>query len=351
MRNMTFPPFSPIPLDHESYAPEGDRRIAIRYLIAVVAVAAALAIRMACQDILGESLPYTLFMPAVMIAAVYGGFGPGFVALIVSSVLGNYFFQKPYGTLAVADWAEGMRLALSLLAGLLICVLGGMLKAARRRAIGDAMEVQRQSERFRASDENYRRMFETAYEGICCLDDRDHVNYVNGRMVDMLGYSIIGMVGHPISEFVFPEDRLRLKSMLDARRKGGKEVSDFRLRRKDGQAIFCIVSTQSIFDREGRYRGSLNMITDITARHRSSEDVNQLLDHLKVQVQALRGMQQSALAGLPQSDGNRSAPGAEGCDLDEVRQTIARSIELTEQISALLRSGKIDEAEPAANCR
>jgi PAS domain S-box-containing protein len=351
LRNMTFQPFSPIPLDHETYVPEGDGRMARRYLIAVVAVAVAMLARLTYQELLDGPIGYTLFMPAVLVAAGYGGFGPGFVALSLSGLLGNYFSQRHYGEFELADTAEGVRLALSLLAGLLICVMGGQLQGTRRRAVADAKELLRQSERFRASDENYRRMFETAYEGICCLDEQGQVIYVNGRMVNMLGYSIIGMVGHPASDFVFPEDRQRLQSTLDGRRQGVKDVFDFRFRRKDGRAIFCIVSTQSTFDREGRYRGSLNMITDITARHWSAEDVNQLLDLLKAQVQALQDLQHSALARLPPSVVDAPDVLADGGGLDDVRQTIARSIGLTEQITLLLRTGKMDEADPAYRLR
>lgn len=345
---MTFPTFSPIPLDHETYIPDGRWRVASRYLVAVAAVATALAARIAFQELLDVSIGYALFMPAMLIAAGYGGFGPGLLSLVLSSVVSNYFYQRHYGQLAVVDTAEGVRLALMIFDGFLICVLGGLLEGARRRAIADANELLRQSERFRASDESYRRMFETAYEGICCLDERHHVIYVNGRMVDMLGSSIIGMVGRPVSDFVFAEDRPRLQATLDGRRHGVKDVFDFRFRRKDGAAVFCIVSTQSIVDRDGRYRGSLNMVTDITSRHWSAGDVNQLLDHLKSQVQALHDLQQSALARLPLPKAGASDSPAEGADRGDAREAIARCVRLTEQISVSLRTGALDESKPAA---
>lgn len=344
---MNFLPFLPIPPDHETFVPEGRANTVRRYVLALAAVGVSFVGRLLFHDTLGDSLPYTLFNPAVLLASVYGGFGPALCALILSALLGDYFFQKPYHAFHVSDAASLLRIVLFLVAGLFICVLGGLLEAARRRARDDALELRRQAAQFRASDKNYRRMIETAYEGICCLDDQDRVTYVNGRMVDMLGYSIIGMVGHLMSDFAFEEDRPRLEHLLARRRQGGKEVFDFRLRCKNASAIYCVISTQSIFDRDDRYHGLLNMVTDITARCWSAEDVNQLLDGLKAQVQSLQGLQQTAFArlGPPANKLPDAAPGSGA--LDEARQAIARSMELSDQIAILLRTGKTEPEEPA----
>lgn len=341
---MNFLPFSPIPLDHDTVEPvDGAQR---RYLAAMLAVGIALLVRWLFQDLLGDTMAYTLFMPAVLVAAGYGGFGPGLLALVLSELAGNYFFQASYGQLGFATWAETARLGLSLLSGMLICILGAWFYSARWRATTEAVELVRQAERFRASDESYRRMFETAYEGIYCLDESDSVIYVNGRLVDMLGYSIIGMVGHSISDFLFAEDWPRLQNVLEARRKGGKEVFDLRLRHKNGSAMFCIVSTQPMFSRDGSYCGSLNMVTDITARRLSAEDVNQLLDRLKSHVRAVRELQESMLARL-RPEGDKLAGVGESGLLEETRQAIARTREIADQMSELLRSGNTSPTEPA----
>ncbi|HEX4148650.1 MAG TPA: DUF4118 domain-containing protein [Pirellulales bacterium] len=336
-------PFSPIPLDHETFVPEGPSHVLRRYLWAAIAVAVAFFSRWIMWETLSDTAPYALFIPAVLLVSVYGGFAPGLLSLVASGVLGLYFFQRPYYTFNLTDVPTLQRLVLFTLAGLSICVVGGLLDTARRRARDDARELRRQTAQFRASDENYRRMFETAYEGICCLDETEHINYVNGRMVDMLGCSIIGMVGHPVTDFAFEEDRPRLKEMFARRRQGGREVFDFRLRRKDGSAVYCIISTQSIFDRAQRYHGLLNMITDVTTRSWSADDVNRLFDRLKAQVQSLQSMQQAAFAQLDEP----AEPVLDGDALAEARRAVARSIELSDQIAVLLRTGKTNEIVPS----
>ena len=51
-----------------------------RYGVAVAAIAAALGLRLMLQPWLGSSVPYLQFFPAILLAAWYGGFGPGALA-------------------------------------------------------------------------------------------------------------------------------------------------------------------------------------------------------------------------------------------------------------------------------
>jgi len=58
-----------------------------RYGLAVAAVSAAVLLRVGLSGTLGSgSLPYVAFLPAVMLAALWGGFGPGLLATGLSAV-------------------------------------------------------------------------------------------------------------------------------------------------------------------------------------------------------------------------------------------------------------------------
>ena len=77
----------------------------MRYGIAVVLVLAAFALRWAIFGHLDHRLPFTFFLFAVMIAAWYGGLGPGLLAATVGLLLGDYFFlpqHEAYGQLSDA---------------------------------------------------------------------------------------------------------------------------------------------------------------------------------------------------------------------------------------------------------
>lgn len=60
-------------------------RLWIRYLFAVLAIALAIVARLPLSAVL-QSLPHVTFFPAVMVAALLGGFGPGLLAIALSSL-------------------------------------------------------------------------------------------------------------------------------------------------------------------------------------------------------------------------------------------------------------------------
>src|SRR5436305_4567530 len=60
------------------------RQKLVLYAIAATAVAAALMARVLLEPILQDQAPYLFFVPATLIAAGVGGFGPGVLATILS---------------------------------------------------------------------------------------------------------------------------------------------------------------------------------------------------------------------------------------------------------------------------
>lgn len=78
----------------------------LSYAIAIGAVAVAFVLRWALFGILDTRLPFAFFLPAAMVAAWYGGLGPGLLAAGAGLLLGDYFFLPPHiswGPLSEAD--------------------------------------------------------------------------------------------------------------------------------------------------------------------------------------------------------------------------------------------------------
>lgn len=63
-----------------------------RYAVAVLCVLIAFAVRYWLSPILGEELPFMLFVAASLVAAWYGGAVTGVVALLLGLFLASYFF-------------------------------------------------------------------------------------------------------------------------------------------------------------------------------------------------------------------------------------------------------------------
>ncbi len=127
-------------------------------------------------------------------------------------------------------------------------------------------------EKLRASEEQYRRIVETAAEGIWTIDINGATSYINRRGAAILGYDVQEMIGRSPLEFTFPEDdsfgkRFGMPNQHEA------HEGDHRLRRKDGSEVFVHTVTTPILGEQGEYRGALAMFADITDRNRLREEL------------------------------------------------------------------------------
>jgi diguanylate cyclase (GGDEF)-like protein/PAS domain S-box-containing protein len=124
-------------------------------------------------------------------------------------------------------------------------------------------------EELRRSEERYRRIVDTAKEGIWVIGPDTETILVNTRMAEMLGYSRTEMIGRPYTDFMFEEDLADHLKQMDNRRRGISEAYERRFRRIDGQAVWTHASATPLFDDEQHFNGSFGMFTDITERKRA----------------------------------------------------------------------------------
>lgn len=135
-------------------------------------------------------------------------------------------------------------------------------------------------EDLRRSEESYRRIVDTASEGILVLDERQQITFVNARLAEMAGCRPEDLVGRDSALFVFGDDISDHDQKLATRRMGAPERYDRRLRRLDGSELWVSISATPLRDAEGRYSGSFAMLTDITER-RQAEQRQVRLNQLK----------------------------------------------------------------------
>ena len=131
------------------------------------------------------------------------------------------------------------------------------------RELSEAAEHKQAQEKLRASEERYRQIVETANEGIWVIDAQANTRFANPRMAEMLGYSVEEMSGKPLMSFMDEEMQAEARGKLKRREQGIAEQHEHRFRRKDGTDLWAIVSTNPVFDNQGRYAGGLGMITDV----------------------------------------------------------------------------------------
>ncbi len=116
------------------------------------------------------------------------------------------------------------------------------------------------------SEFKYRDIVETAQEGIWILDGNGITTFVNDKITEMLGYKKEEMLGRSFLAFMEKENVALAEYYFERRQQGLKENHDFRFRRKDGAALWTIISTNPLIDHKGTFKGVLGMLVDITAR-------------------------------------------------------------------------------------
>lgn len=132
-------------------------------------------------------------------------------------------------------------------------------------------EIKRGQEALRRSEIYYRRILETAQEGIWITSSAGQTTYVNHAMAGMLGYSVEEMLHAPLAIFVYQETQADVARRLAERQQGQGEQYDVQLRRKDGTPVWVLINSTPISDETAQITGQVAMVADITERKRAEQ--------------------------------------------------------------------------------
>ncbi|OFZ79591.1 MAG: hypothetical protein A2583_13405 [Bdellovibrionales bacterium RIFOXYD1_FULL_53_11] len=102
--------------------------------------------------------------------------------------------------------------------------------------------------------------------------------YVNPRMEQMLGFEPGEMNGRHLFSFMDEKNVELAKSKIERRKNGISEEHPFEFIRKDGTKILATLKTSPLIGADGKYRGALAAVNNIT------EQIN--AEHEKAKIQA-----------------------------------------------------------------
>ncbi|MEA2634566.1 MAG: hypothetical protein QOH92_1333 [Chloroflexota bacterium] len=142
--------------------------------------------------------------------------------------------------------------------------------------VRDITERHRGEEALRASEARYRRIVETAFEGVWIIDSNNLTTFVNHPMADMLGYAPEEMLGKPVLTFMDADSQAAFAANRDRRQGAHQPTHEFRFKRKDGSELWAQMESSPDLDAAGAYLGSLAMVTDVTERRRGQEALRRL---------------------------------------------------------------------------
>jgi signal transduction histidine kinase len=113
----------------------------MRYGMAAGFLAVAFLVRYALTPLLDHHSPFLFFLPAAMLATLFGGLGPGLAALLAGLFMGDFFFLKPspgFGGYSLPELTA--LLSYLLTGGIAISVIEGFHRTRARLHLTEAHE-------------------------------------------------------------------------------------------------------------------------------------------------------------------------------------------------------------------
>lgn len=142
----------------------------------------------------------------------------------------------------------------------------GMMAVARNIT----MKVKTE-EVLRRSEEKYRGMIEGLQFGLIEVDKDERIVYVNDPMCKITGYQREELIGRVASEMLTDEEhRERVQVENEKREDGVPGVYELKIRHKNGEPRWAMISGAPLFNLEGEQVGSMGIHMDIT--HKKQEE-------------------------------------------------------------------------------
>lgn len=150
----------------------------------------------------------------------------------------------------------------------------------------------------------YQNIVELAQEGVIVLDPAGRVTYMNPFMQTTLGYSALESLGKPLTRFL-PLDQADL-ALAHLQRQRALSHNRFSLRMisRDRRLHWVRVSATTIPSADGRYRGALLAVTDLTHRQvheqrtQDQESLGRKVERIAEQLESLKALRMNLMEEL-----------------------------------------------------
>jgi PAS domain S-box-containing protein len=145
-------------------------------------------------------------------------------------------------------------------------------RALRRKAYRD--EVTRQQEQIRRAKEEWESTFNTVPDPVLVLDDQFHIRYANRAMARLVGVEPAQLIDKPCSEVVHGLSQRHPDCPGTAMLAAGEEQRADLVETRLGK-IFAATASP-LFDSEGKMRGCVEVLHDITDRQQAEDSLRRL---------------------------------------------------------------------------
>src|SRR5579863_5300054 len=263
------------------------RRIVEQYGIAIIAIAVAFAVRVALASILNGEASYLFFLPAILIASAFGGWGPGLFATIVGLLLG-LFFVADFRTVSSADVVNAIVFTL---VGVGASWRGELLRRSRQAAAANA-------EAALAREAHVKSILDSIPDAMIVIDDRGIMQSFSSAAERLFGHASADVVGANVRMLMPSPDRENHDGYLGRYRRTGERriIGIGRVvagERRDGSTFPMELAVGEM--KVGDQRFFTGFIRDLTERQRTEARLQEIQAEL-VHMSRLTAMGEMASA-------------------------------------------------------
>jgi PAS domain S-box-containing protein len=254
---------------------ESRENVVRRYAGAVLISLAFLALRwFAGRFIIDDGVPFaTLFIP-IALSAFYGGLGPGFVSVLTTVALADYFLIAPLYTLGLPDTKSVVATLWFAVSGLVISALGEASRNAVLQASNEAEIRKIAQEQLQANEERLRITEQVVSGGVWDWDIPNGEVYWSDGFQRLCDYPLSQKPSYEVwMDSLHPDDRDRTVAQLSElfHQRLHNWSMDYRIRTATGRTRWVASRGQVFYDAAGKPKRMVGINFDITTRRFAGE--------------------------------------------------------------------------------
>lgn len=190
----------------------------------------------------------------------------------------------------------------------------------------DTSEQKRSEEALRESEERFRKIVDTAHEGIWVVDLSGRTTYANHRLAEMLGMSLQEMLDATYHQVVDGGSRLGDSDPGGLLGTGRQETREVALRHKEKGLLWVLLASSPLENGAGQRVGTLHMVRDISERKKMEEQLREYGERLRLLASHLERIREEERTWIAREIHDELGQGLTGLKLDlaELDRKLAR---------------------------
>ncbi len=249
-----------------------------------MATLAALLGEISLKPLLGEHSPRSLFFLAIAVAGWWGGFGPAFLATLLTAAAGLWFLIEPSGTFSANNADRVVELVIFILSGIAISAIAESMHRGRR-------QMREQDEAVGASEERLRLASQATEDIVWDWEMASGRVHWSAAMGERFGWPEARPFTDPSwwQERIHDDDRARtlasIRGVIENPAHDRWEA-EYRFRRGDGSFASVLDRGYLLRDATGRAVRMIGATLDLTARREAEAAIIEAAEQRRLALEA-----------------------------------------------------------------